>query len=46
MKKSGQRKRKKLKVHYIGVQNFVKLPETWSTQQNWWCIFESCVSDL
>ena len=34
---------------YIGVQNFVRLPETWCTKQIYWRIFVRCLhgfSDL
>ena len=31
---------------YIDVQNFLRLPETWRTQQTWWRTFIRCVRDL
>ena len=42
----GKVKRKKVKVYYIGVQNFVRLPETWRTQQICWRLFVRCARDL
>ena len=36
-KRQGQRRRKKVKVYFIAVQTFVRLSQTWHTQQTcWW----------
>ena len=42
----GRGKRKKVKVYYIGVQNFVRLLETRHTQQISWRTFFRYARDL
>ena len=46
MKKAGSKKTKKIRVYYIGIQNFVQLPETWHTQQICWHTFLCCEHNL
>ena len=38
-RKQGQSNWNKVKVYYIGIQNYVQLPETWCTQDAPWCLF-------
>ena len=46
MKTAGQSKREKVKVCFIGVQNFIRFPETRRMQQICRRTFVSCVCDL
>ena len=46
MKKAGQSRRKKVKLYFISVQNFVRIPKFWCTKTIYWRTRVRCVRDF